>query len=371
MSTAEMERKKRTVASSGLTPKSRTDRAAILGAITEFVEGYLDALRTLRPDEVGRSPCFGYGRGGVAYTLLRAGTLRGDLALLQSAKRWAAAGLHSGRVFRLRGWPKASFSRGLTGLHAIHALASHAVGDVAGCRRELRRFVEGARRARGSIELFQGMAGRLAGAAIVMRRIPDPDVRALGDELAARIVEALAARTAPLAPRGVAHGWPGVVLAALAWQAVSRSLPRDALVRAVLATHADQAAAPGDPRRVDWAHGHAGMALLFARAYVELGDPRFLAWAREAAAQARARPSLGFTLVAGAAGIAYGMLAVAAADPEGPWRDAAWTIAGQALARVDLPAADPYGVWSGLGGVCCLALDLLHETEAGFPGVDG
>jgi hypothetical protein len=214
------------------------------------------------------------------------------------------------------------------------------------------------------------MAGRLAGAAIVLRGIPDPGVRALGDELAARVMRALEARAARLEPEGLAHGWAGVVLAALAWQAVSRSLPQDVLRRAVRAAHPYRISSELHRWRMDWAHGHAGMALLFARAYVQLGDRQFLAWARSAAAEARAAALRGGGLLDGPAGIAYGMLAVAAADPEGPWRDAAWTIAGQILAHVDLPTRNPYGVWAGLGGVCCLALDLIHETEAGFPGVE-
>ncbi len=344
-------------------------RTAILDAAALFVDGYLDALRTLRPDEVARWPCIGYGRGGIAYTLLKAGALRGDRALVRSADRWAVAGIRSRRL-HMRGWPKASFIRGLMGLHAVRALAAHVGNHDTVCRRELQRFVETARRARGSIELFQGMAGRLAGAAIVMRRLPDPGVRALGDELATRILEALEADAVRLSPRGLAHGRPGVVLAALAWQAVSRSLSEDALRRAVVAEHPYDISALGPHRQLDWAHGHAGMALLFARAYVQLGDRRFLAWARDAATRARERPSLGSSLLDGAPGIAYCMLAVAAADPGGPWRDAAWTIAGQFLARVEVPDFAPYGVWSGLGGACCLALDLVHETEAGFPGVE-
>jgi hypothetical protein len=296
--------------------------------------------------------------------------LRADRALVRSAKRWAAAGIRGGRRLHMRGWPRASFSRGLTGLHAISALAAHAEGDDTACRRELQRFVETARRARGSVELFQGAAGRLAGAAVVMRTIPDPGVRAFGDELAARIVAALDAREVRLTGPGLAHGRPGVVLGVLAWQAVSRSLPRDALVRAVRACHPYDVVAGVARFQVDWAHGHAGMALLFARAHLLLGDRRFLAWARESAEQALALPNRGISLLDGAAGIAYGLLAVADADPAGPWRDAAWAVAGQVLGRVDLPATDPYGVWSGLGGVCCLALDLIHETGAGFPGVE-
>ena len=214
------------------------------------------------------------------------------------------------------------------------------------------------------------MAGRLAGAAIVMRRISDPDVRALGDELAAKLVAALEARAVRIVPPGVAHGRPGVVLAALAWHATSGSLPEDVLARAVAAAQPYDVSALVGRERVDWAHGHAGMAHLFARAYVQLGDRRFLAWARQAAARAAAQPITGVSVLAGAVGIAYSLLAVAAADPAGPWRDAAWTVAGHVLATVELPAIDPYGVWSGLGGVCCLALDLLHDTPGGFPGVE-
>jgi hypothetical protein len=334
-----------------------------------FVEVYLDALRTLQPNEVTPSPCFGYGCGGIAYTLLKAGILRADRTLVLSAKQWAVAGLQACRRFQMRGWPKASFSRGLTGLHAIHALAAHAIGNDAACRRELRRFVETARRARGSIELFQGMAGRLAGAAIIMRSIPDPEVRVLGDQFAAKIVDALEGPVR-LAPQGLAHGQPGVVLAALTWQAVSGALPKAVLARAVTAAHSDGFAALVARRRADWAHGYAGMAHLFARAYLQLGDRRFLAWAREAAAQAIGLPSARGSLLCSASGIVYSLLAVAAADPEGPWRDAAWTVAGQVFAQVDLPTFAPYGVWSGLGGVCCLALDLIHGTDAGFPGVE-
>lgn len=348
------------------TPTLRSPPSDIVAAAAAFVDSYLDALRTLSPGEVGRAPCLGYGRGGVAYTLLKAGALRGDRALVLAAKRWAAAGLRSGRTYRLRGWPKHSFGRGLTGVHAISALAAHAEGDAAACRRELGRFIDSSRRARGRLDLMQGMAGRLAGAAVVMRRVPDPGVRSLGDELADRILAALAARAVRLRPRGLAHGWAGVALAALSWQAVSGTLPRRALRSAVLAARREGP----EPLWTDWAHGAAGMALLFARAYVQLGDRRFLVWAREEAARAHAERRRGFSILDGAPGVAYCMLGVAAADPEGAWREAAWEIAGRILSYIDIPDFYPYGAWSGLGGICCLALDLIHETDAGFPGVE-
>jgi hypothetical protein len=101
-----------------------------------------------------------------------------------------------------------------------------------------------------------------------------------------------------------------------------------------------------------------------------LGDRRFLRWARAAAEQVRSIYHLGESLLSGSAGIAYSLLAVAAADPEGPWRDDAWMLAAAVLGNVELPDFAPYGVWSGLGGTCCLALDLVHDAEGWFPGVE-
>lgn len=343
--------------------------SAISDAAAQLVEAYLDELRTLQPRAEGRAPCFGYGRGGIAYVLLKAGTLRGDRALVQAAQRWAVAGLRLGSRFRLRGWPKASFSRGLTGLHALHALAAHAAGDEATRERALERFVATARRGRGSIELFQGMAGRLSGAAIVLRSIPDPRVRALGDVLAARLLEALQARAAPLAPHGLAHGRPGVLVGLLAWQEVARSLPAAALRRAVDTVRA-AAAAAGERPYGTWGHGPAGMAFVFARAHTLLGDARYLAWMREAAERACSLTTNNARLLDGYTGVTYALLAAAEADPAGPWREAALTSAARAIVRAEVSAVSPYGMFSSLGGPCCLALDLLHGTRARVPGFE-
>ena len=264
----------------------------------------------------------------------------------------------------------------MTGLYAIQSLAAHAIGDDGAARAALGVFAAATRRARGPLELFQGLAGRLAGAAIVARSLPDPGVLELGARLAPRVVAAIESRSAPLAEGqdGVAHGWPGVVLGALAWQAVTGSLPRDALIAAVAGLHPYEVSALNAGRQVDWAHGHSGMATVFARAYATLGDPRFLRWAREAASRACALPASvpmsSVSVLSGTPGIAYGLLAVAAIDPAGPWRALAWRMAGRALGQIGVPAFAPYGVWSGLGGVCCLALDLLDDAGERFPGIE-
>src|SRR5439155_23494113 len=96
--------------------------------VEHFERTYLDQLLALVPDDVRRSPCFGYGRGGVAYALYRAGNDLGRDDVLQRAASWVAAGIRSANAFQLRGWPKWSFSRGLAGLHAVGALVAAARG---------------------------------------------------------------------------------------------------------------------------------------------------------------------------------------------------------------------------------------------------
>ena len=331
---------------------------ALLEPAKSFLRIYLDELLELEPDMVRRAPCLGYGRGGVAYALLRSSTIGGRHDVLPAAARWASAGIRSAHPFRLAGWPKASYSRGLAGLYAITAMIARARGDDATRDKAITRFVEVNRSARGSIELFQGAAGRLAGTAILYRQIPDPRLRDLGDHLADQLVRALRQRTARLAPTGVAHGWSGVVLGLLQWERVT-----DDVIAEQLRTITPAAEGPG------WAHGHAGIALLFARAFRRLGDRRHLDAARTAGEQAYVTVD-DLSLVKGATGIAYSMLALAEIDPSGPWRQRLHQIVNRALATLEVPDKDPYGVWGGLSGLYCLLTDLVHDVPSAFPGIE-
>lgn len=64
---------------------------------------------------------------------------------------------------------------------------------------------------------------------------------------------------------------------------------------------------PGRDRLVQWCHGAPGPLLLFARAYETWNDPRYLAWAEDAADVVWARGFLrkGNGLCHGVAGNAY------------------------------------------------------------------
>jgi len=313
---------------------------------------------------VRRSPCLGWGRGGVGYVLYRAGRDRRSRPLLDRAARWAAAGVRSALPFQLRGWPRTSYSRGLAGLYALTAMIAEARGDATARERAIVRFLEINHRARGTIDLFSGTAGRLAGVAILHRRCPDPRLVALGDRMAAGLIPRLARREQRLVSNGLAHGWPGVALGLLAWHRVSPTVPPAALHAALEALHDHAPDGPG------WAHGHAGTAMLWARAHAQLGDRRYLAWARAAGETAFATSAGGFELMVGAPGTAFGLLAVADVDPSGSWRERAWILAARAIGGLIVPDADPYGLWGGLSGLYCLADDLARGGPAEFPIID-
>jgi hypothetical protein len=338
--------------------RSRSDQLAT------FARLYVEALTELEPADLPRAPCLGYGRGGVAHVLHRAGVAEHRRELLDHAAAWALAGIRTANAFQLRGWPKASYSRGLAGLQAITAIIADARGDHAKRQRAITRFIDVNRRARGSIDLFQGTAGRLAGTAILQRACPDPRLAALGDELAATLRRALRRRTAAgVLPTGIAHGWPGVVLGLIEWERIRPSAAPDALE---LRAHLVAQRAHEPPGGASWAHGHGGMALLWARGFEVFADERFRTWGREAGELAFTHASDSIMLTSGAPGVAFALLALADVEPDGPWRDRALVLCLRALAEVAVPPEDPYGLWSGLSGLYCLVTDLLGPSR-GFP----
>lgn len=82
---------------------------------------------------------------------------------------------------------------------------------------------------------------------------------------------------------------------------------RPALSHPPPTTHAQHTQEPGRDRLVQWCHGAPGPLLLFARAYEAWGDPRYLAWAEDAADVVWARGLLrkGNGLCHGVSGNAY------------------------------------------------------------------
>jgi hypothetical protein len=120
------------------------------------------------------------------------------------------------------------------------------------------------------------------------------------------------------------------------------------------------------PFRQTWCNGLAGLAMLWAKAFERTGDPRHRSRAL-AAGRALRRPGSSRIAYAccGYAGHAYGLLALARIDPDGPWRPLA---EHRFVLAVNRFGSDwPNGLLRGWPGIVCLALDLAAREPRGFP----
>lgn len=325
-----------------------------------------------------------FGAAGIATAQWRSGRS------VASAQRWLTA---ASRASRARGafWSPAlgterardSLYYGADGLSFLRVLIASR-GD----RRELRAFLARCRRCLGGpSELLFGVAGYLTSLLILYRRVREPRVLQVADELAYDLLERAGGRRGwARAPRlAFAHGRAGTFHALLTWSLVGgRQLPAE--IVSELARLADDVArggtkgasspdSPSTARQRSWCNGAAGLVLLWARAYEHTPDVMYLRHARDAA-----RFTLTYIddapgdLCCGLAGRAYALLAMDRIAPGRGWFEHADAMASHAAtAMLDACGPWPNGLYKGYPGLACLARDLSARAgaRAGFPLVEG
>jgi eukaryotic-like serine/threonine-protein kinase len=344
-----------------------------------------------------------FGAAGIAGAQWRSGRS------VASARRWLAA---AARASRARGafWSPAlgnqarpSLYYGADGLRFLRLLiasrdmcpaSSTAAGWCGliegGDSRALRAFLARCRRCRGGpSELLQGVAGYLTALVILYRRVREPRVLRVADELAHDLLERAGGRRGwARAPRlAFAHGRAGTFHALLTWSLVGgRQLPAELFGE--LARLADDVARGGtmgasspssDPpspaRQRSWCNGAAGLVLMWARAYEHTHDVMYLRHARDAARFTLTHiDDAPGDLCCGLAGRAYALLAMDRIAPGRDWSEHACAMASRA-ATVMLEACGPWpnGLYKGYPGLVCLTRDLSEKPaeRVGFPLVEG
>ncbi len=281
----------------------------------------------------------------------------------------------------------------LSGVHAVQALVSHALGDSATRQRALQAFADASRQPCATLDLTLGRAGTLLAAALLLEAVggarhldPSP-LTALGDATLAGLWQQLDA-LGPIGEQetvrslGIAHGWAGVLLASLRWcAAAGRPLPPQLAGRldqlAALARPAglglrwplDNRPGRGPSTLTGWCHGSGGYVHLWTTAHAQLGDERWATLAEQAAADVYATPNRVAQLCCGQAGAAYGLLALYRHSGERRWLTAAGELAagaaatGAALAEAPIAAS----LHKGITGVALLAADLALPEQAAMP----
>jgi serine/threonine-protein kinase len=183
-----------------------------------------------------------YGTGGIAYGLYRIGCLRGDSRELRIADLWLQRAYKMGEhedgflnpeygVTRERIASSTPFHSS-AGLHAIQALLSGAMGDLSTQYAAIGKFIDESTPPVAQLDLTLGRAGTLLAAALILDACWDDVSRQarlieLGSAVFAEVLQRVQeagpiASSRELEYLGMAHGWCGVLFAALRWCEITK-----------------------------------------------------------------------------------------------------------------------------------------------------
>lgn len=344
--------------------------------LADYVASYVDALAATRYRDLPelQPPPFAtlaHGAAGTAYALWRTGHAR-------AARRWLAESQRDRRRAAWRGgadFPttrSSGFMFGRGGLRWVQACT--ATRD----RRDAIRSYLAVISPRNDLpELANGRAGQLVGAVALLRRRTDDALAKVAGSLAAELDACIQNRGRsawqPFDAMRFAHGWSGVLFAALAYR-LWRGEPVPPWLTGALEGIAeawsptDESAGPGYSG--SWCNGAAGATLLWIKCFEATGDRAFLAVARRAGERSLAATGVNSSLCCGDSGIAYSLLALHRVEPDAGWRTRATELAASAVEHAAF--RHPSGLFYGHPGLVCLALDVTDRSgrAVGFPGIE-
>ncbi len=346
-----------------------------------------------------------YGSAGLAYGLHRLACVRSDGELLALADAWCERSLRTSSQdsafwsdeLEVTGeWvgPQ-SLHHGLLGVYVVAALTASARSDSRTQDLALDRFLELARQPARFLDLAGGVAGALLGCALLWDTEPArrPDLSEAASGLLRLLQEKFAedrpiGYSSELPYLGIAHGWAGLLYAAITWLIASGQESPDALV-----SRLEELAACGRPtgrglqwnRRASastgdhafaasWCNGSAGYVFLWTQAYRVTRDSHFLELAEGAAWHTWEVSTPNPNLCCGMAGRAYALLNFDRTSGDVSWLRRAEGIMEDAAAVVDLPdGKNLRGEWrigslyKGDVALALLATDLLRPEDARMP----
>lgn len=327
-----------------------------------------------------------YGSAGIAYMLHRVAGARGDARLLSLADLWINKALderHRDDAFscpELELTPETvgyiSPYHTMSGVYAVHALISHALGDVVSEDEAVDRFASSIVVPSAEIDLTVGGAGALLACATLLEIRPGDDaIRTLGETLMADIW----GEDRDVRYLGIAHGWAGVIFATMRWcRATERPITAEAVLRL------DELAGLGDtdgrgmrwplrrgtpghnPLVGGWCHGSAGYVFLWTLAYDLLGHSAHLGLAESAAWNVWETPHATANACCGLTGQAYALLNLYRHVNAREWLDRARELAVRAATATQADGLLD-SLYKGQVGVALLASDMTQPDHACMP----
>jgi eukaryotic-like serine/threonine-protein kinase len=344
------------------------------------------------------------GAAGIAYMLYRAAGTQSDPALLGLADVWsnrAAANIGLEAGFSNAEIDLSPQTVGLispyhtpSGVFAVQALIAHARGDDFKCQIALRQFVAAANQPCEVLDLTLGQSGLLIAGALLGEIFTDRESLAasglleLGNSALDRIWKVInryspLQAAAELTNLGIAHGWGGLLLAALRWCEVSGTpLPAQVSERLNQLAELAQPYQRGIrwPWQLDhpdtfmpgWCNGAAGMLYLWTLANRRLERPLYLQLAEQCAWTCWEDPSPAASLCCGLTGRAYALLHWYRRTGDEIWLRRAIQLANQAAVNIRTHQSEEdrgfeNSLYKGEVGVVALINDLDDPLSAALP----
>ncbi len=338
-----------------------------------------------------------FGAAGIAYVLYRLSCSRADPKLLSYADVWcnhAAANIKTKAAFHNKSLQlthgtigDVSLYHTASGVHCVQALISIAMGDNMSQQAAVNDFIMTSQYSCENIDLTLGRSGNLLGASILLESLADIKTdnpmlnRAPLYDFGSELMESILAQALEYGEiavatdmkfLGIAHGWAGVVYAAIRW-CQAAGLPVPGLIKNRLeelplyAENLEHGARW--PRSVDtkdyvvgWCNGSAGFVHLWTEAFRALQDPKYLDLAEKAAWDTWENSETDFSLCCGYAGRAYALINASKYLNDVTWLDRAIVLAKRATST-----ASGYSLYRGSAGVVALLADLAQPESSCMP----
>lgn len=349
-----------------------------------------------------------YGAAGIAYALYRIACGRHDPDLLSMADVWCRRALsnpdsdESYYNSEIEITPEIVGSiapyHTLSGIHAVQAMVSHAMCDVASQAAALEGFMNASQKQCDNLDLALGRSGTLLVASLLLDTLGDGDILqpapllAFGNHIMESVWQEIDQQppvregTAITYP-GIAHGWAGILYAALCWHNASGAeLPlqieerlqqlmecAEPTGRGVRWPWVLTQGRQGGPASYmpGWCNGTSGHIFLWTAAHSVFHNVEYLRIAERAAWHTWESNDSITNLCCGLAGQAYGLLNLYKHSGESVWFDRARTLACRAAAwDTDSYVAwklAPESLYKGEMGVALLASDLSTPKAACMP----
>lgn len=349
-----------------------------------------------------------YGAAGIAYALYRIACRNQDAALLTLSDVWCRRALSEPEN------PDSFYNseieitpeivgqiapyHTLSGIHAVQALVSHAMCDVASQASALEGFMAASQKPCDNVDLALGRSGTLLVTSLLLDTLGEGDalppapLMAFGDQTMESVWKDIEQQPpiregTVITYPGIAHGWAGILYAALCWHDSSGSeLPfgfegrlqqlmecaelagRGVRWPWVLPLGRKGGAASYMP---GWCNGTAGHIFLWTAAHRRFNDDAYLQIAEKAAWNAWETSSSTPNLCCGFAGQAYGLLNFYKHTGERVWLERARELASRAAEwnseNYTAFKLAPESLYKGEMGVAVLAAELPAPQTACMP----